>query len=495
MSVTPSRQIVYQIFPERFAIGRGLTGKEKLSQAAYQRPGNILKADWQARPAEDDAELKQCGQVFYGGDLQGITERLDYIQESGFNTLYFTPIFDAPSNHKYDAMDFFRIDPMFGDEAALKRLIAELDKRGMGLILDAVLNHVNYQHPWFLAAKRGEQPYRDFFTFDKAGNHLCWWGHPYLAELNLDNPELQSILFAGERNFLSHYLEMGITGWRFDTAQDLGMKTAERIRQSIHRRFPHAQLLGELMSYAGGWVNGRGYTGMMNYYFREAMLAWLAGDIAHQQANAAMREYYDGYGHEGSLNSWLMLGSHDTMRLRTAIPDVRLRQLAVAAQFTLPGIPLVYYGDENGMEGGNDPDCRRPMVWDEAQWERPMRDFIQTLVGIREANAALQNGKLMMLGEKQTGNALIYLRYTDVPGQLALVVLNLGDAPLRELVFIPYPHLYNSVPLRNQLAPGNEIKMGGGCIWVEAPPKGVAIYTPFEPHAHFRFYKERNLVV
>lgn len=492
--MSATRQIVYQIFPERFAIGQPHTSVSKLAQPAYQRPGNFTK-NWDELPATTSEQLANPGQGFYGGDLQGVIDKLDYLQALGVTTLYFTPIFEAPSNHKYDAVDFFRIDPMFGDEATLRRLIAELEARGMGLILDAVLNHVNHGHPWFLAAQRGEQPYRDWFSFDAQGRHQCWWGHEYLAELNLDNEALQQVLFKGPDSFLAHYLDMGISGWRFDTAQDLGQKTARRIRAAIAPRYPQAELLGELMSYAGGWIDGTGYTGMMNYYFREAMLAWLAGDIGHRQANLAMREYYEGYGHKGSLHSWLMLSSHDTMRLRTAIPDVRLRQLALAAQFTLPGIPLLYYGEENGMEGGNDPDCRRPMVWDEARWERPMRDFVQQLVALRQTLPALQHGKLMMLGDKQDGNALIFLRHSDVPGEVALVVLNLGDQPLKQLVFVPYPHLYNSVPLQDRLDASREpIKMGGGCVWVEAPAKGAALYTPFEPHERFRFYKERNLV-
>lgn len=486
-------EVVYQIFPERFAIGAPHTSTSKLALPVYQAEGNSSR-QWHELPAPRPDESPNPGQVFYGGDLAGVVDRLDYLQALGVTTLYFTPIFKAPSNHKYDAVDFFSVDPMFGDEAALRRLIAELDRRGMGLILDAVLNHVNFRNPWFLAAKRGEAPYRDWFSFDAEGHHQCWWGNDYLAELNLENEALQDVLFKGKDSFLAHYLDMGIQGWRFDTAQDLGQKTARRIRAAIQPRFPEAQLLGELMSYAGGWLDGSGYTGMMNYYFREALLAWLSGEIAHPQANLAMRDYYEGYGHEGALNSWLMLSSHDTMRLRNAMPELALRQLAIAAQFTLPGIPLIYYGEENGMHGGNDPDCRRAMVWDEAAWEVPMRETVRQMIALRQRLPALQTGRLLMLGERQSHNALVFARHTEVPGEVALVVLNLEDKPFRELIFVPYPHLYNSVPLQDQLDPTRApVKMGGGCVWLEAPAKGAAVYTPFEPHEHFRFYKARNL--
>lgn len=485
-------EVVYQIFPERFAIGSGQTSSSKLSQKIYRVHGNSFR-EWDELPALREGEPRNPSQVFYGGDLAGVIERLDYLQNLGVTTLYFTPIFKAPSNHKYDAVDFFSVDPMFGDEASLRRLIAELQKRNMGLILDAVLNHVNFKHPWFLAAKQGEAPYRDWFSFNEQGNHQCWWGHEYLAELNLENEALQDLLFKGEDSFLAHYLKMGIQGWRFDTAQDLGIKTARRIREAIKPRFPKSQLLGELMSYAGGWLDGKGYTGVMNYYFRDAILAWLSGDIAHAQANLAMHDYYEGYGHEGSLNSWLMLSSHDTMRLRNVLPDIALRRLAITAQFTLPGIPLIYYGEENGMEGGDYPDSRRAMVWDEAAWDKPMRETVRELIALREQLPALQRGRLLMLGERQPRNALVFARYTEVPGEIALIVINLEDRPFRELVFVPYPHLYNSVPLRDRLTPGREpLKMGGGCIWLEAPAKGAAIYTPFEPYENFQFYKPRN---
>ncbi|WP_018610760.1 glycoside hydrolase family 13 protein [Uliginosibacterium gangwonense] len=485
-------EVVYQIFPERFAIGAPHTSASKLALPMYQAKGNATRA-WHEMPAMRPKEARDRGHIFYGGDLAGVIDKLDYLQDLGVTTLYFTPIFKAPSNHKYDAVDFFTVDPMFGDEKTLRRLIAELDRRGMGLILDAVLNHVNYRNPWFLAAKRGELPYKDWFSFDAKGRHECWWGNEYLAELNLENEALQDILFKGPKSFLAHYLEMGIKGWRFDTAQDLGLKTACRIHDAIIPRFPESQLLGELITYAGGWLDGSGFTGMMNYYFREAMLAWLAGDISHRQAAMAMQDYYQGYGHEGALKSWLMLSSHDTMRLRTAIPDPKLRQLAIAAQFTLPGIPLIYYGEENGMEGADDPDCRRAMIWDEAQWEVPMREFVRKMVELRHALPALQHGSLTMLSDRQDSNALIFVRQTDVLGEFVFVVINLSRKPLKELVFVPCPHLYSSVPLRDLMDPEREaVKMGGGCVWLEAPASGVAVYAPFEPYDNYRFFKPRN---
>jgi glycosidase len=160
-------EMIYQIFPERFAIGKPLDIRTKLSQSAYQRDGYVRHAAWDEEPTG--------GSDFFGGDLRGVIDHIEYIKDLGADAVYLTPIFTAYSNHKYDTVDYQSVDPMFGDECVLGELIDELHKRGMRLIMDAVLNHVGTEHPWFQAAKRGEVPYRDFFTFFADGN-ICAGG-------------------------------------------------------------------------------------------------------------------------------------------------------------------------------------------------------------------------------------------------------------------------------------------------------------------------------
>lgn len=487
-----AQQIVYQIFPERFAIGSPHTSASKLALPLYHRPGSMRKR-WDELPAVTEAERRQPGNVFYGGDLPGVLEHLDYLQDLGVTTLYFTPLFTAPSNHKYDATDFWQVDPMFGGDAALQRLIKALTQRQMYLILDAVLNHVSDHHPWFLAARAGDPRCRDFFTLDDQGDYLCWWDIGFMPELNLTNPALKDLLYRGPDSVVQHYLKRGVAGWRFDTAQDLGMPIAREIRQAVAPHFPEAQLIGELMSYAGDWLDGSGYTGMMNYYFREAMLFWLTGRIGAPQASRALAQYYTGYGHAGSLTSWLMLASHDTARLATLIPQPWARHLARVAQFTLPGIPVIYYGEEIGMEGGPDPDCRRPMLWDTSRWDSATRASYRQLIAIRQTHPALQYGQCTVLSDAMDSNALIYLRCTPVPGEVALVVLNGSTTPLQDTLFVPYSHLYNSVPLRDVLHPeAPPRKFGSGALEIAVPAQDAAIYVPFEPYQHYRFYKQRN---
>jgi glycosidase len=501
------RQVVYQIFPERFAIGRPLDSHSKLALPAYRKPGYTLRG-WH-EPVLGDGAPADPGLTFYGGDLQGVVDHLPYLQDLGATTVYFTPIFEAPSNHKYDAVSFDRVDPMFGGDAAFDVLLSSARDRGIGVVLDAALNHVSAAHPWFLAARRGEAPYRDWFTFLDPKTHaeirssdpsvlaeadyLCWWGHRYMAELNLEAPDLLEALYGAPGSVLRRGLAKGIQGWRFDTGQDIGLPFVQRMRAALGAAYPNAELLGELMNYGGDWIGDDRFTGVMNYYQRSAVLGWLAGDVGARQSNAALRDGYAGSGHEGSLSSWNMLASHDTPRLKHLLPDWADRRLALAAQFTLPGIPVIYYGEENGMEGGADPDCRRPMVWDETQWDRPTRAFYRQLIDLRQANPALWDGKLTVLGDRLDGtDALVYLRHTAQPGETALVVLNRGDRAFDRSLLLPDPHLYSGLCLRDAVGDGFAEPMMGGMTRVKVPARSVAVFLPDDPLPNFKYFKARN---
>lgn len=480
-------QVVYQIFPERFAIGGGLSSAAKLADAAYDVP-DAARCDW-----HDDTLQQPWGQQFFGGDLDGIADKVAYLQDLGISTVYLTPIFSAPSNHKYDATDFFSIDPMFGGEAALQRLLTTLHDRGIKLILDAVLNHVSERHPWFVAAQSGDANYRDWFTFAEDGSHLAWQDYGFMPELNLANEAVRDVLYRQSDSLLQHWLAQGIDGWRFDVAQDVGIAVSEELVHHVTARFPHAVLLGELNGFSARWFDsGKGFHGMMNYWYRTATLAWLSGQIDALQMNAAVRDARQDYGLPGLLCSWNMLSSHDTPRLLTTLGDSSRVRLAQLMQFTLPGVPLLYYGEEIGLQGGADPGCRGTMPWDEAQWDVAQRDYVKQLIAIRAANPALQYGDVLVLGDRLRGNALIFLRFTDEPGEAALVVLNLSDAPLQATLLLPYSHWYDGVPLRDALGEAPEIRVQAASIALQIPANSAAIYEAYEPYKHYTFFKPRN---
>ena len=482
-------QVTYQIFPDRFAIGKPHTSASKLALPAYRDPAYSLRS-WDEMP-----ENPSRGKDFFGGDLQGITDHLDYIQDLGATTLYLTPIFIAPSNHKYDTTDFFTVDPQFGGEKALKQLLRELKRRKMRLILDAVFNHVSDSHPWFLDARRGKKPFKDWFTFVGNGEYECWRGHRHMPELALDNAALQQVLFRGRDSVLQKYLDMGVDGWRFDVAVDVGLTVVREMRKSLRQRFPDAVLLGEVMCYAGDWCNtDKVFHGVMNYYFRDAVLGWLRGDVSARQMNGAAEECYLGYSHNGAVRSWNMLSSHDTPRLRWTIHDQAQRRLAVIAQCTLPGVPFVYYGEEIGMDGGADPDCRRPMIWDEARWDKETLAFYKQIIEIRQSVAALRRGQLTVLGQKLDADALVFLRHTDRIDEVALVAINNSTQPLRQIVFTPYSHLYHALPMKNLLDPKQVVNMEAGNLRLDIPPRTAAIFVPDDTRLkNYKFFKPRNL--
>lgn len=493
-----ANQIIYQIFPDRFAIGQPHTSTSKLQLPAYQQP-KFSTRQWHepiipvGLPAEQQHKaLQQAGRIFYGGDLQGVNDHLDYLQDLGINTLYFTPLFEAPSNHKYDAVTFDRIDPMFGDEQTFKNLLQDLKQHDMGAIMDAAFNHVSDHHPWFQAALRHEEPYKNWFTFEgeipSDQDYHCWWGFGHMPELNLQNAELSQTLISTLRN----YLDMGIQGWRFDTGQDIGLPFVNTMRRELSN-YPQAELLGELMNYSADWIGPNAFTGVMNYYQRTTLFAWLNGKIGSRQAHIALQEGYSDYGHEGSLASWNMLSSHDTPRIKNLLPQWHDRQLALVAQFTLPGIPVIYYGEENGMEGGGDPDCRRPMIWDEQQWDMQTREFYKTLIQLRQNHPALWQGRLTVIGDRlDNSEALIYLRHTGQPGESALIVLNRGPQDFEHALLIPDSHLYSTVVLEDALGQAQPIKIEGGLVQIKVRAQSAAIFLPKEPTHRYRYFKQRN---
>ena len=480
-------QVIYQIFPERFAIGQGRTSAQKLADTAYNLPHAIPRA-WDDIPRWDHAPDE-----FYGGDLHGIADKLDYLTDLGVTGVYLTPIFSAPSNHKYDATDFFSVDAMFGGEDALVRLIESLHARGMNLTLDAVLNHVSSQHPWFMAAQQGDASKRDWFALREDGSYDCWQDYASMPELNLTNPALRDVLYRTADSVVQRWLAKGVDNWRFDVAQDVGIKVAQEMAAVVGQRYPGAGLLGELNGFSGAWFQaGGGYHGMMNYWYRTLTLAWLAGEIGAVQLNTAVRDAREAYGLPGLLSSWNMLSSHDTPRLITTVGSVEKARTALLMQFTLPGIPLLYYGEENGMVGGADPDCRRPMRWHQADWNMEQRAWVKQLIALRQSTPALQYGEITVLGDRLSGNALVFLRHTNVIGEAALVVVNESDTPLQVRLMLPYSHWYDGVPLADALSGSPATKMEAGSVLLNIAPQTGAVYLPQAPYKNYSFTKARN---
>lgn len=398
--------IFYQIFPDRFCNGD---------------PGN------------DPAGVQPWGESpdhrsFFGGDLTGITKKLDYLQDLGANALYLTPIFAAPSNHKYDTTDYFRVDPAFGGDAALQELVAALHERKMRIVLDGVFNHCSEEHPFFQdVIKRGpNSSYWNWFTVSgdrvvrgATPNYACWAGVSSMPEWNHDHYETREYLLSVVRHWIREY---GIDGWRLDTVEYLPPDFVRDVRHIAKEENPDTYILGEVMGLATSWFKHKALDGVMHYKLWEALINFFAkGDWDAARFADFVNSTWRSYPDEKNYTSYTLLGSHDKTRFLTFCGgDHRRLTLAAAFLFTFPGAPAIYYGDEIGLQGGDDPDNRRCFPWNEDDWNRSLRDEVRQLIRLRKDEETLRRGGVQML--HANGRMLSYER--SLRDQSFVVMIN-----------------------------------------------------------------------
>jgi|GEM_PF-472574 len=388
--------VFYQIFPERF--DRGEPAQDPLGVQPWGSP-----------PTNGN---------FMGGNLQGILDRLGYLTDLGVTALYLTPIFHSPSNHKYDTMDYFTVDPHLGDLKLLRRLVDTCHQRGLHVVLDGVFNHCSDQHPFFLDVKRHGQQSRYWNWFhirnwpfpDHFGHHAevlhwydCWWGFHTLPKLNYHHPEVEEYFL----NVATYWLrEAGTDGWRLDVPNEVIQSFWPKFRRAVKAVKPDAYIVGEIWDDATPWLQGDQFDAVMNYRFQKALIDYFAEEHMDTRAfDHTLRHLLLAYPEPATAAMLNLLGSHDTARPMTVVrrrDDTRHAleslKLMVAMQFTCAGAPCIYYGDEIGLEGDKDPDCRRCYPWG---WEKQADDRVQraqllayykTLIAVRKANPALRRG-------------------------------------------------------------------------------------------------------
>jgi len=419
--------IFYQIFPDRFATS------EQVS-----KPGKLEA--WDASPTHFG---------FKGGDLLGVVEHLDYLQDLGINAIYFNPIFQSASNHRYHTHDYYLIDPLLGGDEAFKTLIKKAHGRNIRIVLDGVFNHASrgfFQFNHILEIGPGS-PYVDWFdirgfplnAYQGEPNYRCWLGIPALPELNTDNALVREFIFDVTR----HWLEAGIDGWRLDVPFEIDDDSFwQEFRQVVKGTNPQAYLVGEVATEAQRWLQGDQFDAVMNYQFTMACLGFFSGkrtdrelaqgvmglpDMSLLDAPDFSRravELLNLYPQEIVLTQLNLLDSHDMPRfLSLAQSDKASLRLATLFQMTYPGAPCIYYGDEIGLEGGHDPDNRRAFPWDESKWDLELRDFFKRAIALRKAHPALRTGEFVaLLAEDQV---FAYLRHQGQ--ELLVVVLNNGE--------------------------------------------------------------------
>jgi len=371
--------IIYQIFPERFYRGD-----------SYKEEGKFEK--WDSKVKWDS---------FLGGNIRGIIDKLDYIEELGVNTLYLTPLFHAGSNHKYDTFDYFKIDPQFGDESTLKELVEKAHKRGIKVILDAVFNHCGTDFFAFkdLMEKQENSKYREWFDVESfpvkmefPPNYKTFGYFAHMPKLIMGNRDTAEYFY----EVCCYWIKQcNIDGWRIDVADEISHIFWKELRKRVKAIKNDAIIIGEVWYDSNSWLNGDEFDSVMNYDFYLSVQKFLGSrTITAADFAAEMGEVRGKYKIEPYNILWSLIDSHDTARfLHSAGNSKNMLKLALVLQMTMAGNPVIYYGDEVGMNGGADPDNRRGMVWEKEKQDMELFEFYKKVIKIRKENSLLRTGE------------------------------------------------------------------------------------------------------
>jgi cyclomaltodextrinase / maltogenic alpha-amylase / neopullulanase len=469
--------VFYQIFPDRFA-----------KSERVEKPHNL--ETWDSPPTRHG---------FKGGDLMGIAEHLDYLVDLGVDAIYLTPIFQSTANHRYHTFDYYRVDPILGDNTAFKALLDEAHSRGLRIILDGVFNHASrgfYQFNHTLE-NGNASPYLDWFRFKNFPPHAyddygpagydAWWGLKALPRFNHQNPQVREFIM----QVAEHWIRQGIDGWRLDVPAEIDDDDFWReFRARVKRANPEAYIVGEIWHRATRWLAGDQFDAVMNYQFTRACLNFFLdvddevrrltaghsyGEVSNWDAptfSLQLQEALEWYPAEITYAQLNLLDSHDTSRFLTvAKNDAAALKLANLTMMTYPGAPMIYYGDEIGMLGGKDPDCRRSMLWDESRWDHDLRATVKRHVSLRRKYRSLRRGDFSNLYSQ--GKVCIFARHLE--SETVIVALNASQSAAAldlEVASI----LANGVSLREEWGsrqvtvkdgrmPGMRIPARDGVVW------------------------------
>ncbi len=434
--------VFYQIFPDRFR-----KSTENLPQ--YLQSSNL--ESWELPPRYDS---------YKGGNLWGVLEKLDYLQDLGINAIYFTPIFQSASNHRYHTHDYYQIDPLLGGNKAFFALLEGAHQRNMKIVLDGVFNHASRGFFFFndILENGPNSPWLDWFVIEdwplsaydgsKPANYLSWVGNRALPQFNHYNPHVREYIM----EIAEYWIRQGIDGWRLDVPFEIKIPDFwQEFRTRVKGINPDAYIVGEIWTDARQWLDGSQFDGVMNYLFTAPTMAFTGGDriilkyVEHQdyspypplsagEYGVAIQKLLALYHWEIQLTQLNLLASHDTARLLTiAGGDIPTVELSTLLLLTFPGAPSIYYGDEVGLAGGNDPDSRRGFP-NETDWNNSLLDYHKELISLRHKYQALRTGDYKVLYAE--GSVYVFARVlgleevivaVNVDIQSVSVVVNISD--------------------------------------------------------------------
>jgi neopullulanase len=433
--------VFYQIFPDRFA-----------RSPRIKHPRGIRFKPWGSPPQE---------QGYQGGDLLGVVDKLDYLQELGITALYLNPVFSSASNHGYHTFDYCQVDPLLGGNEALRELLDEAHAREMRVVLDGVFNHASrgfwpFHH---VLENGGNSPYIDWFIInnwplrpyihdaDNPPNYEGWWNMAALPKLNTENPGVRDYLMDVAR----YWIEFGVDGWRLDVPGEIDDDAFwQDFRREVKSANPEAYIVGEIWSDGRRWLQGDQFDGVMNYLFTSPAINFFAAETVRldykrdnydlrpftapdfAQAIDKMLSLYDWQINLAQLN---LLDSHDTARALWVMgEDKSALRLALLCMMTMPGAPCIYYGDEIGLSAGDDPLCREAFPWDEESgWDKELLTFYQRATALRHRYPVLRTGSFEALYAK--GKVYVFRRVLG--DEEAIVIFNAADSPTRVSLDLP----------------------------------------------------------
>lgn len=445
----------YQIFPERFANGDQSNDPEGVLEWGSSQP----------TPTN-----------FFGGDFQGIIDHLDHLCNLGINGLYLTPIFKAYSNHKYDTIDYMKIDPQFGDKDTFRQLIKRCHEKGIRVMLDAVFNHSGF---FF-------EPFQDVFNQGKRSKYLDWFyvrsfpiSHDKpnydtfaftgdMPKLNTENPEVKRYLLDVAAYWIQ---EFDIDGWRLDVANEVDHQFWRDFRRTVKSIKPDAYILGEIWHDSMPWLRGDQFDAVMNYPFTKAALDFFAkGKTDAKEFSQSIVQGLNTYPDNANEAAFNLLGSHDTTRLLTECAGDKCKaKLLYLFQLSFSGTPCIYYGDEIGMEGQDDPGCRECMKWDEQDQDLELFSFMKKLIALRNQEPLLRNkGKLCFIQADSENHLLVYSK--DENPEKIIIAINNSDKSITTSI-----SLGRNEPSLSDLWTNERLMPNGNQITRSLPPYGFSI--------------------
>ena len=489
--------VTYQIFPDRFR-------RTRVPDPTGMVGGRSVHTGWEEEPVyRPDRNGEVRNRDFFGGDLAGVREKLGYLRGLGVDTLYFCPIFEAPENHRYGTGDYEKIDPMLGTEADFRALCTDAHALGMRVVLDGVFNHQGFVSRYFNgdgsyesvgAVQSQDSPYYPWYHFSHwPDKYDSWWGIYSLPAVNEADSSYRRYIFGGADSIIRRWLAAGADGWRLDVADELPDDFIHGIHAAARQAKPEAVIIGEVWEDGSNKIAygvrrrhilGGHCDGLMNYPFRTALLAYVSGGDADdfREAMETLRENYPPAAFYSAMN---FLGTHDTPRILTLLgadrtPDTKAERasyrllpreraagiaklrLAALVLFTFPGSPMIYYGDEAGMEGFEDPLNRGTYPW--GREDRDLLAWFTRLGALRNAYPALQSGTIswlytagpLLIFARQNGDQRLTTAVNASPDSHTVTLLWEGAGP-------------------TDLLTGDTLPCSGGVLHLQLPPWGCRL--------------------